>query len=407
MMNSLTVSELTAYIKQLVDSDMLLSNVTVTGEISNFKLHSSGHMYFSLKDSNAVIKCVMFRTYNMRMRFMPEEGMKVIVRGYVSVYPPGGTYQLYAEEMQPDGTGSLYLAFEQLKRRLEAQGWFAQEHKKPIPKLPRAIGIVTSPTGAVIRDMLNILQRRYPNVRVIIYPSPVQGSDAAPQLAAGIRYFNEKKNVDVIIIGRGGGSIEDLWPFNDEGLARAIYESEIPVISAVGHETDFSISDFVADLRAPTPSAAAELAVPEKKVLKERLMIYEKNLANSLLMRLKRERERISRLSSSRCIARPYERVDPLRQQLDGKLRELTLITKTRLEKQRSRLAGLAGRLDALSPLTVLSRGYAIAQKEDGSVIKSVKNMTAGERISVRVADGRFAAVFDRVLDSFPDKVEQ
>lgn len=407
MMNSLTVSELTAYIKQLVDSDMLLSNVTVTGEISNFKLHSSGHMYFSLKDSNAVIKCVMFRTYNMRMRFMPEEGMKVIVRGYVSVYPPGGTYQLYAEEMQPDGTGSLYLAFEQLKRRLEAQGWFAQEHKKPIPKLPRAIGIVTSPTGAVIRDMLNILQRRYPNVRVIIYPSPVQGSDAAPQLAAGIRYFNEKKNVDVIIIGRGGGSIEDLWPFNDEGLARAIYESEIPVISAVGHETDFSISDFVADLRAPTPSAAAELAVPEKKVLKERLMIYEKNLANSLLMRLKRERERISRLSSSRCIARPYERVDTLRQQLDGKLRELTLITKTRLEKQRSRLAGLAGRLDALSPLTVLSRGYAIAQKEDGSVIKSVKNMTAGERISVRVADGRFAAVFDRVLDSFPDKVEQ
>lgn len=407
MMNSLTVSELTAYIKQLVDSDMLLSNVTVTGEISNFKLHSSGHMYFSLKDSNAVIKCVMFRTYNMRMRFMPEEGMKVIVRGYVSVYPPGGTYQLYAEEMQPDGTGSLYLAFEQLKRRLEAQGWFAQEHKKPIPKLPRAIGIVTSPTGAVIRDMLNILQRRYPNVRVIIYPSPVQGSDAAPQLAAGIRYFNEKKNVDVIIIGRGGGSIEDLWPFNDEGLALAIYESEIPVISAVGHETDFSISDFVADLRAPTPSAAAELAVPEKKVLKERLMIYEKNLANSLLMRLKRERERISRLSSSRCIARPYERVDPLRQQLDGKLRELTLITKTRLEKQRSRLAGLAGRLDALSPLTVLSRGYAIAQKEDGSVIKSVKNMTAGERISVRVADGRFAAVFDRVLDSFPDKVEQ
>lgn len=407
MMNSLTVSELTAYIKQLVDSDMLLSNVTVTGEISNFKLHSSGHMYFSLKDSNAVIKCVMFRTYNMRMRFMPEEGMKVIVRGYVSVYPPGGTYQLYAEEMQPDGTGSLYLAFEQLKRRLEAQGWFAQEHKKPIPKLPRAIGIVTSPTGAVIRDMLNILQRRYPNVRVIIYPSPVQGSDAAPQLAAGIRYFNEKKNVDVIIIGRGGGSIEDLWPFNDEGLALAIYESEIPVISAVGHETDFSISDFVADLRAPTPSAAAELAVPEKKVLKERLMIYEKNLANSLLMRLKRERERISRLSSSRCIARPYERVDTLRQQLDGKLRELTLITKTRLEKQRSRLAGLAGRLDALSPLTVLSRGYAIAQKEDGSVIKSVKNMTAGERISVRVADGRFAAVFDRVLDSFPDKVEQ
>lgn len=407
MMNSLTVSELTAYIKQLVDSDMLLSNVTVTGEISNFKLHSSGHMYFSLKDENAIIKCVMFRTYNARMRFMPEEGMRVIVRGYVSVYPPGGTYQLYAEEMQPDGTGSLYLAFEQLKRKLEAQGWFAQERKKPIPRLPRAIGIVTSPTGAVIRDMLNILQRRYPNVRVIIYPSAVQGVEAPPQLIRGIRYFNEAKNVDVIIIARGGGSIEDLWPFNDESLARTIYESQIPVISAVGHETDFSISDFVADLRAPTPSAAAELAVPEKKVLKERLLIYEKNLVNSLLMRLKREREKVASLASARCITRPFERIDNLRQQLDGKQRELALVARTRLEKHRAALASRAGRLDALSPLTVLSRGYAIAQKEDGSVIKSVRALDAGERITVRVADGRFAAIFDKVLDAFPDKVEQ
>ena len=288
-MNNLTVRELTAYIKQLVDSDMLLSNVSVSGEISNFKHHSSGHMYFSLKDQDAVIRCVMFRTYNARMKFIPEEGMKVIVRGYVSVYAPGGTYQLYAEEMQPDGTGSLYLAFEQLKRKLEAQGWFARERKKPIPRLPRAIGIVTSPTGAVIRDILNVLQRRYPNIRVIIYPSAVQGNDAPAQLARGIRYFNGERNVDVIILARGGGSIEDLWPFNDEGLAYAIYDSQIPIISAVGHETDFSISDFVADLRAPTPSAAAELAVPEKAVMKERLIIYEKNLISSLLMKLKGE----------------------------------------------------------------------------------------------------------------------
>lgn len=404
-MNSLTVRELTAYIKQLVDSDMLLSNVCVTGEISNFKWHSSGHMYFSLKDQDAVIRCVMFRTYNARMRFMPEEGMQVIVRGYVSVYAPGGTYQLYVEEMQPDGTGSLYLAFEQLKRKLEALGWFAQERKKPIPRLPRAIGIVTSPTGAVIRDMLNVLQRRYPNVRVIIYPSAVQGVEAPAQLIRGLKYFNDVKNVDVIIIARGGGSLEDLWPFNDEGLARAIYESDIPVISAVGHETDFSISDFVADLRAPTPSAAAELAVPEKSALKERLAIYERSLANSLLMRLKRERERIAALSSARSLTRPYERIDALRQQLDGRLRELAWIGRTKLDKHRAVLASLAGRLDALSPLTVLSRGYAIVQKEAGSVVKSIKTIMPGDRITVRVADGKFGARVEKPMEAFPDKI--
>lgn len=406
-MNNLTVRELTAYIKQMMDSDLLLSNVSVTGEISNFKRHSSGHMYFSLKDQDAVIRCVMFRTYNARIRFMPEEGMQVIVRGYVSVYAPGGNYQLYVEEMQPDGTGSLYLAFEQLKRKLEALGWFAQERKKPLPRLPRAIGIVTSPTGAVIRDMMNVMLRRYPNVRVIIYPSLVQGEEAPAQLIRGLKYFNAEKNVDVVILARGGGSLEDLWPFNDEGLARAIHESEIPVISAVGHETDFSISDFVADLRAPTPSAAAELVVPEKSALKERLAIYEKSLVNSLLMRLKRERERLAGLSSARSLTRPYERVDALRQQLDGRFRELVLLSRSELEKHRSALGSLAGRLDALSPLTVLSRGYAIAQREDGSIIKSIKAMKSGDRITVRVADGRFGAHIEEVLEAFPDKIEQ
>lgn len=406
-MNNLTVRELTAYIKQMMDSDLLLSNVSVTGEISNFKRHSSGHMYFSLKDQDAVIRCVMFRTYNARIRFMPEEGMQVIVRGYVSVYAPGGNYQLYVEEMQPDGTGSLYLAFEQLKRKLEALGWFAQERKKPLPRLPRAIGIVTSPTGAVIRDMMNVMLRRYPNVRVIIYPSLVQGEEAPAQLIRGLKYFSAEKNVDVVILARGGGSLEDLWPFNDEGLARAIHESEIPVISAVGHETDFSISDFVADLRAPTPSAAAELVVPEKSALKERLAIYEKSLVNSLLMRLKRERERLAGLSSARSLTRPYERVDALRQQLDGRFRELVLLSRSELEKHRSALGSLAGRLDALSPLTVLSRGYAIAQREDGSIIKSIKAMKSGDRITVRVADGRFGAHIEEVLEAFPDKIEQ
>lgn len=405
MEKALTVTELTTYIKQLVDSDMLLSHVSVTGEISNFKRHSSGHLYFSLKDQDAVIRCVMFRTHNLRMKFMPEEGMKVIVRGYVSVYAPGGTYQLYAEDMQPDGTGSLYLAFEQMKQRLEALGWFAAERKKPIPRLPRAIGIVTSPTGAVIRDMLNVLQRRYPNIRVILYPSAVQGIDAPAQLVRGIRYFNDVKNVDVIILARGGGSLEDLWPFNDEGLARAIYESGIPVISAVGHETDFSISDFVADLRAPTPSAAAELVIPEKTAMKERLTIYEKSLVNSLLSGLKRERERIKGLSSARSLTRPYERVDSLRQLLDGRLRELVLLGRSKLEKHRSVLGNLAGRLDALSPLTVLSRGYAIAQKEDGTVIKSIRGLKPGDRITVRVAEGRFGAIYEQALEAFPDEI--
>ena len=251
--------------------------------------------------------------------------------------------------------------------------------------------------------MLNVLQRRYPNVRVIIYPSAVQGSEAPAQLIRGLRYFNEAKNVDVIIIARGGGSLEDLWPFNDEGLARAIYESGIPVISAVGHETDFSISDFVADLRAPTPSAAAELAVPEKTALKERLTLYERSLVNSLMMRLKRERERIAALSSARSLIRPYERVDALRQQLDGRLRELALLGRSKLEKQRSALAGMAGRLDALSPLTVLSRGYALVQKEDGGVVKSIRAIAPGEMIMVRVADGRFGAKVEKPLDAFPD----
>lgn len=277
--------------------------------------------------------------------------------------------------------------------------------KEAHSRLPRAIGIVTSPTGAVIRDILNVLQRRYPNIRVIIYPSAVQGNDAPAQLARGIRYFNGERNVDVIILARGGGSIEDLWPFNDEGLAYAIYDSQIPIISAVGHETDFSISDFVADLRAPTPSAAAELAVPEKAVMKERLIIYEKNLISSLLMKLKRERERIAGLSSARSLTRPFERVDSLRQQMDGRLRELVLISKSNLDRHRSALGNMAGRLDALSPLTVLSRGYAIVQKEDGSVIKSVKTMKPGDRITIRVAGGRFGALFEKALDAFPDKM--
>lgn len=398
MESCLTVKELTGHIKQLVDSDMLLSNVCVSGEISNFKHHSSGHMYFSLKDADAVIKCVMFRTNNARIRFIPEEGMKVIIKGYVSVYAPGGTYQFYAEEMQPDGTGSLYLAFEQLKSKLEGMGWFAPERKKPIPLLPHAIGIVTSPSGAVIRDIINVLERRYPNSRIIIYPSAVQGADAAIRLSNGILYFNGQRNVDVIIIARGGGSLEDLWPFNDERLARAVYESKIPVISAVGHETDFSISDFVADLRAPTPSAAAELVMPEKAAMRDRISVNEKRLIGSLVNAMKRERERIAWLSGARSLTRPFERIDRLRQKLDGSMRELLLVARSGLEKHRSALNLLAGRLDALSPLTVLARGYAIASKEHGDVIRSVHELNPGDKIIVTVTDGKFGCRFEDEL---------
>ncbi len=399
MQNCLTVKELTGYIKQLVDSDMLLSNVLVSGEISNYKLHSSGHMYFSLKDEDTVLKCVMFRLNNSRMRFRPEEGMRVIVRGYISVYPAGGTYQLYAEEMQPDGTGSLYLAFEQLKKKLGDQGYFDADRKKPLPVLPKAIGVVTSPTGAVIRDILNVLGRRFDNARVIIYPSAVQGADAPAQLVKGIGYFNDRRNVDVIIIARGGGSLEDLWAFNDERLAKAIYESKLPVISAVGHETDFSISDFVADLRAPTPSAAAELVMPEKRVLKERVEFLQKRLSNALVNALKRERQRILRLSSSRSIIKPFEVVDRKRLMLDSVYRHMLLIHKSCMQTHRGRLQVLAGRLDALSPLTVLARGYAVAQGEDGSLITSVKALKTGDRIKLTLAEGKCWSRFESPID--------
>lgn len=399
MNNCLTVSELTAYIKQLVDSDMLLSNLMVSGEISNFKHHSSGHMYFSLKDGEAVIKCVMFRVNNTRIRFRPEEGMKVIVRGYVSIYPAGGNYQFYVDQMQPDGVGSLYLAFEQLKQRLDAMGYFHESRKKPLPALPKAIGIVTSPTGAVIRDILTVLGRRYDNCRVRIYPSAVQGAEAPLQLIKGIRYFNECQNADVIILARGGGSLEDLWAFNDERLAKAIYESKIPVVSAVGHETDFSICDFVADLRAPTPSAAAELVMPEKRMMSERLDNQKRRLVNALLNTLKKERQRIYRLSTARSLVKPYEIVDRKRLMLDAAFRSIQLMEKSCMQQHHGRLKALAGRLDALSPLTVLARGYAVAQDEEGRLLRSVKGLEPGDRVKVTLSEGKFWSRFEKAAE--------
>jgi len=398
MEKTLTVTELTTYIKQLVDSDMLLSNVWVTGEISNYKFHTSGHMYFSLKDQGAVIKCVMFRTQNSRLKFRPEEGMRVLVRGYVSVYPLGGAYQLYVDSMQPDGTGALYMAFEQLKKKLEAQGLFDASRKKKIPMLPRAIGVITSPTGAVIRDIIHVLNRRYPNTRVIIYGAAVQGTEAAMQLADGIRYFNKARNVDVIILARGGGSLEDLWPCSGESLAIAVSKSEIPIISAVGHETDYSITDFVADLRAPTPSAAAELVMPEKKALQEVLATNEKRLLNCLLFALKKERDRLSRLQNARCLKKPMELINQKRQSLDAVEKNLITNGKTQVEKYRTSLKTTIAKLNALSPLTVLSRGYGVIQDETGRLIRSVKGLEPGDKLVITVSDGKFSSVCDKIL---------
>lgn len=398
MDKTMTVTELTTYIKQLVDSDMLLSNVWITGEISNYKFHTSGHMYFSLKDQGAVIKCVMFRTQNSRLKFRPEEGMRVIARGYVSVYPQGGSYQLYVDAMQPDGTGALYMAFEQLKIKLESQGLFDESRKKKIPLLPNAIGVITSPTGAVIKDITQILNRRYYNTRLIVYGSAVQGAEAPTQLIEGIRYFNKKKNVDVIILARGGGSLEDLWPFNDEKLAIAISQSEIPVISAVGHETDFSISDFVADLRAPTPSAAAELVMPEKKALKDALSLVEKRLINCLTNGLKRERDRLARLQSARSLQKPLDIINQKRQSMDTIERNLILLGRTGLERARNSLKTAIAQLNALSPLTVLSRGYGVIHDVDGRLIRSVKKLKSGDKLVITMTDGKFEAVCDKLL---------
>lgn len=399
MNRAVTVSELTNHIKQLIDRDMQLSNIWVTGEVSNFKHHTSGHMYFSLKDQDAVIKSVMFRGQNSRLKFKPEEGMKIIARGYVSIYPQGGAYQLYVEHMQPDGAGALYMAFEQLKDALDKKGLFDSSRKRPTPTLPKAVGVITSPTGAVIRDIIHVLKRRYPNTRIIVYGSAVQGLEAPAQLINGIRAFNELKNVDVIILARGGGSLEDLWAFNDENLAYEIANSSIPIISAIGHETDFSISDFVADLRAATPSAAAELVMPDKRVMKQSLEGYKKRITNALIYNLKKERERISGLQSMRSFTKPVEIVNQKRLQLDSLERNLSFQAKVILERHRALLGTTAGKLNALSPLTVLSRGYAVIYDENERLIPTAKEIRQGDRLIVTMVDRRFRAICDKLID--------
>ena len=394
--NPITVTDLNKYIKNKIDGDEMLNNVLVKGEISNFKNHYTGHMYFTLKDENSLIKCVMFKSYTTHLSFMPKDGMKVMVLGSVAVFERDGIYQIYAKAMKEDGLGSLYTAYEELKKKLEQEGLFAESHKKKIPFMPKTIGVLTSNTGAVIRDIINVSTRRNPGVHIRLYPVPVQGPGAAEKIAEGIKFMNENKLADVLIIGRGGGSLEDLWPFNEEIVARAIYDSELPIISAVGHETDFTIVDFVADLRAPTPSAAAELAVANIEDVRETLKLYN----NRYKVALKKKIE-LMRLSYEKCMARPAyknptQKINEQYMVIDMKVKALQNSMMLKLKEAKTSFVKETAKLDSLSPLKTLTRGYSIVTKqESGKVIKSVDDLNSGEKVNLRLSDGQKTATID------------
>ncbi len=385
----ITVSQLNFYIKSLFDSDVNLSYVFLSGEISNFTNHyRTGHLYMTLKDANASVKAVMFRSSASRLKFVPENGMKVIVKGRVSVFERDGQYQVYIDDMQPDGAGALTIAFEQLKAKLQKQGLFDMEAKKPIPKFPRKIGVVTSPTGAAIQDIRNIVFRRFPSAEIILYPVLVQGDGAAQQITAAIEYFNQNDLADVLIVGRGGGSIEDLWAFNEEIVAYAIYNSIIPVISAVGHETDFTISDFVADLRAPTPSAAAELAVPDKAELLSNLNFLIKHCNQAMADILSGKRNELEYITSSVYLKNPLMLIRQKQMQFDSvtsRIRNSALLT---LAEEKTRFAKAASALDSLSPFKVLARGYSVVTDADGKIISASKDIKKDDIINIKFSKG-------------------
>lgn len=386
-----SVTELNNYVKRILDNDENLKNVFVTGEISNFKNHYSGHMYMTIKDEGGAIKAVMFSSYASRLKFVPENGMKVIIFGSVSLYNKDGSYQLYITDMQPDGVGALNLAYEQLKEKLQNEGLFNAEFKKPIPEFPQKIGVMTAPDGAAVRDIFSILKRRYPVAEIVFCPVAVQGDRAAPEIAKAIKLFNEQNAADVLIVGRGGGSLEDLWAFNEEIVARAIFESKIPVISAVGHETDFTIADFVSDLRAPTPSAAAELAVPDIFELKSELLGLKQHL--SVLMRnmLTGEKERLENFKKQITILSPTNKIINSRQELSNLYEKVVNSINLKLNDEKAKISLLSSKLNALSPLEVLSRGYSISYKNE-MPIKSVGDVKTGDNIKIRVTDGEFFA---------------
>ena len=390
--NVLSITQLNEYIRGRMDADPMLTQVAVRGEISNYKLYPSGHHYFTLKDESSALKCVMFKGNAMRLRFRPENGMKVIAMGKVSVFPRDGAYQLYCTAMAMDGVGDLFAAFEQLKKKLAAQGLFDSAHKMALPRYPGTIGIITSSAGAAVHDMLRILRKRYPLSNVRLLPVRVQGVEAPGEIASAIAYANRYKLADLLIVGRGGGSIEDLWAFNDERVARAIYESEIPVISAVGHEPDVTISDFVADLRAATPSNAAELAVPDQDTLRQNLDSISAAMATALNRQLKSAQQHLNVLSQSPALRSPTGYIEQRQKSLELLKNRLISAQNQSITRKNQRHIAAVSKLDAMSPLKVLTRGYSMAQTERGEVLRSVSQVELGERISILLSDGKLSA---------------
>ena len=395
----LTVSELNNYVKGIFDKDRLLSLVSVRGEISNFVRHSTGHLYFSLKDGEGQIRCVMFRSAAARLKFVPENGMKVILRGSVTVFVRDGSYQVYVNAIEPDGIGALYLAYEQMKQKLSDEGLFDEEHKLPLPIIPERIGVITSPTGAAVRDIINVTGRRFPHAKIYVYPVLVQGDGAVDTLVEALDYFESSRQADVIIIGRGGGSIEDLWAFNSEILARKIYDMTVPVISAVGHETDFTICDFVADMRAPTPSAAAEIAVPDKRELLMRIDGNTERLLKALLHMTERKREVLNKLTEREILLNPSHLFEEKKENLLNLHQNVASLISEKISDSKSLLILCSEKLNALSPLGVLARGYSVVSRE-GEGISDANKLCVGDEISIRMHRGDVVAKIDKIMTS-------
>ncbi len=399
MSQPISVTELNRYVAAYLEKNDRLQSIQVKGEISGLKAYASGHLYFTLKDATAQVSCVMFKGQAMRLRFKPMDGTAVVLTAKASLYDRDGKFQLYVSAMNADGLGDLYLAFEQLKKQLDAEGLFNPAHKKPIPRLPRAIGVVTSPSGAVIRDIIQVLGRRFPNFRLQLIPVQVQGEGAAASIAAAIDRFNQLGQVDVLIVGRGGGSMEDLWAFNEEIVARSVYRSAIPVISAVGHETDYTICDFVADLRAPTPSAAAELAMPVRSEEEDKLLRLQNRLQQSLLRKSQLESQRLDALLSRPVLAQPLQRLESERKELAFLVNALRSAQQGQLSRAERNLAVLSGKLDALSPLKVLARGYAVAKDAQGRSLVSTALVQPGDLVDVWLSDGRLDCTVNRIRE--------
>ena len=401
MQQTLSVTEVNTYIQSKIDNDILLSSVAVKGEISNYKLYPSGHHYFTLKDESSALKCVMFKGNAFRLRFRPENGMKIIALGKISVFPRDGAYQLYCSAMAIDGIGDLHAAFEELKKKLSREGLFDPAHKKPIPSYPKVIGIVTSSAGAAVHDMLRILAKRFPLTKVRLFPVRVQGVEAPEEICNAIQYANKHKLADLLIVGRGGGSIEDLWAFNDEKLARVIYNSEIPIISAVGHEPDVTISDYVADLRAATPSNGAELAVPDKDAVLQQLDSLQDRISTTILRQIRMARLRLNGLASSSAMQGPTTYIAQRRKSLELLRNRLSAAQTKSVSVRKQGFMALAAKLDAMSPLKVLTRGYSLTTAQDGSVLNSVKNTGVGQSIDVRLTDGILTATITNVEEIY------